>query len=165
MSLLRQSPSGGPVHSPDSDQGGGGAASDWPATSAASSSSRLGVVHSSPASPAQGPLSLNSMQIALMALKVRVVRTRIPPASQYSRQYFLRIRVCVSVIRIADLDAADQFITDLDYFAIFVVEKICYWLIATLLSSLTPPPPPGSQEVGQPGLGLVPYPPPRPAPS
>ncbi len=72
MSLLRQSPSGGPAHSPGSEQ----AAADWPATSPASSSSRLGVVHS-PASPApQGPLSLNSMQIALMALKVRVARTR-----------------------------------------------------------------------------------------
>jgi hypothetical protein len=70
MSLLRQSPSGGPAHSPGSDQGGG-AAADWPVTSPASSSnsSRLGVVHS-PASPVQGPLSLNSMQIALMALKV-----------------------------------------------------------------------------------------------
>ncbi len=70
MSLLRQSPSGGPAHSPNSDQGGGGAAANWPVTSPASSS-RLGVVHS-PASPAQGPLSLNSMQIALMALKVSV---------------------------------------------------------------------------------------------
>ena len=77
MSLLRQSPSGGPAHSPNSEQGGVAAAADWPASSpASSSSSRLGVVHS-PASPApQGPLSLNSMQIALMALKVRVAHTR-----------------------------------------------------------------------------------------
>jgi hypothetical protein len=83
MSLLRQSPGGGPAHhSPSSDQGGG-AAADWPVSSPASSSSRLGVVHS-PASPApQGPLSLNSMQIALMALKVRVAHTRkfLQPAS------------------------------------------------------------------------------------
>ncbi len=78
MSLLRQSPSGGPAHSPSSDQSG--IVADWPVTSPASSSnssnsssSRL-VVHS-PASTAQGPLSLNSMQIALMALKVRVART------------------------------------------------------------------------------------------
>ncbi len=73
MSLLRQSPAGsGPAHSPNSEHGGG-AATDWPVSSPASSS-RLGVVHNSPASPLQGPLSLNSMQIALMALKVRVSR-------------------------------------------------------------------------------------------
>jgi hypothetical protein len=104
MSLLRQSPSGGPAQSPSSDQGGGGAA-DWPVTSPISSS-RV-VVHS-PASPAQGPLSLNSMQIALMALKVRVACTQIPPVS-ISRQISYG-----SIIRIADLDAADQFITDPD---------------------------------------------------
>jgi hypothetical protein len=81
MSLLRQSLSGGPAqHSPSSEQGGGPAV-DWPVSSPASSSSRLGVVHSSPASPAQGPLSLNSMQIALMALKVRVARTSEFPRS------------------------------------------------------------------------------------
>ncbi len=101
MSLLRQSPAGGgPAHSPSSEQGGG-AAADWPASSPASSSSsgRLGVVHS-PASPAPGPLSLNSMQIALMALKVRVApyaNSSGQPVFRFIRQYFvtdpdLRIR-------------------------------------------------------------------------
>jgi hypothetical protein len=128
MSLLRQSPSGGPAHSPSSEQGGG-AAADWPVSSPASSSSRLGVVHSSPASPApQGPLSLNSMQIALMALKVRVART-----SKFSsqpvfrvRRNLLRIQICGFIIRIADLDAAGQFnYRSGSFAAIFVAIENC----------------------------------------